>query len=221
MAYQNSGSFRDFIDTERFFIAPVLQWNISDRTTLIVNFEYLNDNSFFDRGIPALSDGSLVLPITRTYSYPGLNDYTQTTYRVGYTFDHRFSDNWRIRNALSISSDKRGGSRTDIADLLIDNQFLPREFRDDESLTETYALQTDLIGKFQTGSIQHQLLLGFDLTRRSGIGRGGDAILPPFDIFNPNYDTPEITDFQPFSFAGSDRTNTLGIYVQDQSDRSA
>ncbi|GAB4304291.1 MAG: hypothetical protein Kow0091_05890 [Geminocystis sp.] len=45
VAYQNSGSFRDFNFAERLLIAPVITWNISDRTSVTFDFEYL-DNKF-------------------------------------------------------------------------------------------------------------------------------------------------------------------------------
>ncbi len=41
LAYQNSDSFRDFNSTERILIAPTLKWEISDRTILNLDFEYL------------------------------------------------------------------------------------------------------------------------------------------------------------------------------------
>ncbi|NJR40764.1 MAG: TonB-dependent receptor plug domain-containing protein [Leptolyngbyaceae cyanobacterium CSU_1_4] len=51
LAYQNSGSFRDYNHTERFFVAPVLTWDISDNTTVTFNFEYLYNDPVFDRGL--------------------------------------------------------------------------------------------------------------------------------------------------------------------------
>ncbi|MHC5721032.1 MAG: TonB-dependent siderophore receptor, partial [Nostoc sp.] len=38
VAYQNSGSFRDFVDTERIFIAPSLTWKIGTNTKLNIDF---------------------------------------------------------------------------------------------------------------------------------------------------------------------------------------
>ncbi|WP_308410454.1 TonB-dependent receptor plug domain-containing protein [Fischerella muscicola] len=39
LAYQNSGSFRDFNENESFFIAPAITWKISPRTNLTVELE--------------------------------------------------------------------------------------------------------------------------------------------------------------------------------------
>lgn len=166
-AYQNSESFRDFVDTERFFIAPVLTWKIGSNTTLDIDFEYLQDDSPFDRGLVILADNSLPLPINRNLNYPLLDDFKQRLYRGGYRFEHRFSDSWLIRNNFFLSSVDRRGFSVNPEGRLIDNRFSPRVFYDERNVTQNYTVQTDLIGKFNTGSIAHQLLLGFDFNRNT------------------------------------------------------
>jgi len=61
VAYENSGSFRDFVDKELFIIAPVLSYKISDATTLTLEYEYINLNQTFDRAFP---------PIRETFDLP-------------------------------------------------------------------------------------------------------------------------------------------------------
>ena len=79
---------------------------------------------------------------------------------------------------------------------------------------DNYALQTDLIGDFKTGSIAHQLLLGLEWRKRyqadQGIGGGYEG---SFDIFNPAYGLPRIPN--PNSFF-EQTTTTTDIYLQDQ-----
>jgi iron complex outermembrane receptor protein len=109
--YQNAGSFRDEVNSERVFVAPVLQWNISENTTLTADFSYLYNDPVFDRGLVALSDGSLPLPINRFLGYPSLDDYAEEQVRASYQLEHRFNENWEIRNAFSFSSILRRVSR--------------------------------------------------------------------------------------------------------------
>ncbi|MBD3885235.1 TonB-dependent siderophore receptor [Phormidium tenue FACHB-886] len=217
LAYQNSGSFRDFVNDERFFVAPVLQWNISDNTTLTLEGEYLYDDPVFDRGLTALSNGSLVLPIDRFLGYPQLDEFYAEQYRIGYRFEHEFSENWRFRNAGSILSVWQGGTKTDLNGELVDNQFLPRELRDDESRWENYGIQAEVIGEFNTGLIEHQLLIGIDASRFTNSYTAEAADLTPIDIFNPDYDIP-IPDDLAVSYYQTLFTNDVGIYVQDQID---
>lgn len=81
-----------------------------------------------------------------------------------------------------------------------------------------YFGQIDLLGKFTTGSIAHQLLVGFDANRNvvpSDPGGFSSNDLPPLDLLNPNYDVPK-PDSE-LSFQGSiGTTQSYGVYLQDQ-----
>ncbi len=50
VAYENADSFRDFVEDESFFIAPVLTWNISPKTTLTAELNYQSYDFTFDQG---------------------------------------------------------------------------------------------------------------------------------------------------------------------------
>jgi len=46
LSYENSGSFRDFIDRKSVFVAPTVTWNISPRTQVTAEFEYQHLNYY-------------------------------------------------------------------------------------------------------------------------------------------------------------------------------
>ncbi|BGE83595.1 hypothetical protein [Methylosinus trichosporium] len=52
MAYENAGSFIDFAQNERVFIAPKLRWEIDAATQITFDFHYLNTRDPFINGIP-------------------------------------------------------------------------------------------------------------------------------------------------------------------------
>lgn len=220
-AYQNSGSFRDEVHSERFFIAPVLQWDISENTSLTVDFSYLYNDPVYDDGLIALSDGSRVLPIERFLNYPSLDGTYTEQVIARYRLNHRFNDDWQLRNAFSFSSDLLATGRATFGSFeLIDDRFLQRTFKGNERYRQNnYQLQTDLIGNFSTGPIDHKLTVGFDLSRLTLDGseqNSSPTALPPLDIFNPNYEV-ERPAFET-SVAYGTRVNSLGIYIQDQID---
>ncbi len=98
-----------------------------------------------------------------------------------------------------------------------DNRTLDRIFfkSEEDYLIETYALDTYAVGKFNTGSIQHQLVVGFDLSRYLGksndIGYFGSF---PLDLFDPVYGQVVLEGGDPFRSVSTQ--DSLGIYVQDQ-----
>ncbi|MBD0389267.1 MAG: TonB-dependent siderophore receptor, partial [Nostoc sp. C3-bin3] len=217
VAYQNSESFRDFNFTERVFVAPVITWNISDRTSLTFDLEYLNNDYLFDRGLPSIGDRPAPIPISRFIGLPESN-YNDSSLRLGYRLEHEFSKDWQLRNVFSFVS---GKSSSDVYAIsgrgLVDNQFARISVgREEEFTRKTYTLQTELVGKFKTGSIVHQPLIGVELRRNTWEYSGFDAVEPILlDIFNPNYDLdlPAISDEAYFY---TTRRDTLGIYLQDQ-----
>lgn len=219
IAYQNAGSFRDFNFTERVFIAPVITWNISDRTSLTFDFEYLNNNYRFDRGLPSIGNRPAPIPIDRFIGYPIDGDtYGDDSFRAGYRFEHKFSEDWQLRNAFSFVSANIGGIAAFAGRELIDERFSPIFISRDEFLRETFTLQTELVGKFNTGSVVHRPLLGVELRRNIWTYTSFDVAepTPPLDIFDPNYDValPAIPDESTFGY--TTRRDTLGIYFQDQ-----
>lgn len=215
-AYQNSESFRDFNFTERLFIAPVVTWNISDRTSITFDLEFLYNNYLFDRGLPSLGDRPAPIPISRLVGLPE-SVYDDSTFRVGYRLEHNFSEDWQLRNAFSFVSGQSAGTYAIGGNELENDQFAPIFVGRDEFSRDIYTLQTELVGRFTTGSIVHQPLIGIELRRNVWDYTSFDVEEPVLlDIFNPNYDVdlPVIPDEETFSY--TTRRDTIGIYLQDQ-----
>ncbi len=97
LAYENAGSFRDFIDTERVFVAPILRWNIGPRTQADFYLEYLHDVNVLDNGIPVLGNRPAPVPPERSFHAPGA-DFEADDVRVSFNWSHAFNDRWTLRH---------------------------------------------------------------------------------------------------------------------------
>ncbi|MES1026010.1 TonB-dependent receptor [Gloeocapsa sp. BRSZ] len=122
-----------------------------------------------------------------------------------------------MRNAFRYTRfDDEDGKVFIFADSLAeDNRTLNRVFYSGSGYGNNYYLDTDLLGTFNTGGIEHQLLAGFSLNRNTSDtkARTGDA--QPVDIFDPVYDqTVDLTE--PLTDDSLTTRDTLGIYLQDQ-----
>ncbi|NEQ30132.1 MAG: TonB-dependent siderophore receptor [Leptolyngbya sp. SIO4C5] len=203
----------------RSFIAPVLSWDISDRTNVTFNFEYSDSENPSDFGLVAIGERVADIPFDRNLGEPGDNT-TSESIRAGYQLEHRFSDNWQLRNSFYFT-------RFDSL-VIVANRFrldeatgtLFRTFLSLDQPSDQFELQTNVVGEFSTGSIDHTLLAGVDLSRSEGsfLGFGNFRALAPFDIFNPVYGELARPDFdQVPSFFDSDfQTDRIGVYIQDQ-----
>ncbi|NJR65934.1 MAG: TonB-dependent receptor plug domain-containing protein [Leptolyngbyaceae cyanobacterium CRU_2_3] len=98
--YQHDQSFRDFsTDRDRLFIAPTLTWRMSPDTDLQVSLDYVYDSLPADSGIPAYRGEVAPIPRSRIINEPD-GTVTNESLSTGYNLEHRFSDDWRLRNAF-------------------------------------------------------------------------------------------------------------------------
>ncbi len=221
--YQREDSFRDFEDVaDRFFIAPALTWKLGDHTDLNLQLEYLSDQRPLDSGLVALGDEVADIPRSRILGEP--DDTIDSEFvSVGYNLEHRISDSWTIRNALRYLSKIDDVSATlsfpFIGGLNEATGNLNRVFAEQTVSNETLALQTNVVGEFSTGSIDHTLLLGLDLARyRLYSDSFTDfSLRTPLNIFEPIYGAlprPERGDAP----TSDERigTSSLQLYAQDQ-----
>jgi iron complex outermembrane recepter protein len=216
IAYENAGSFRDGVQTERFFIAPTLAWQISDDTELSLEFSYLDDTRPVDRGLVVLSDNEVAdIPISRYLGDPEPRENFDET-RTELYFKHRFNDNLSLRSALryGVSTEDGPGATVQIDGPSEDDRNFPVSTNSGYQFYETFNFQNDLIAKFKTGAIAHTVLFGaeyyYGFNSFEGGFRGGGNI----DIFNPSTDF-EFGEFESFGVF-EDREDSFGIYLQDQ-----
>jgi iron complex outermembrane receptor protein len=198
-------------------IAPSITLNLGDQTSLNLYYEYasiLQDPT--PSGAITLSDGRWT-PRDLYIGYPDIARYDVVTQRYGYTLNHEFNDSWQIRNNFSVA-DVNTRERTDVdATNIIDDRFVEFESFDSRYTRENYFGQIDLVGRFNTGSISHQLLAGFDYNRFvTEDGQGSfTSSFPLLDLLNPNYNIPRPET--EVSFAGNlGITQSYGVYLQDQ-----
>ncbi len=213
-SYKNSNPIPEPTNIQETVLAPSITWKLGDRTDLKLYYEYSNttgDPFWFYTGI--LSDGSL-LPRNFFQSYPSLARVERTTQRYGYELNHKLTDNWQIRNNFSVAA--TNNRQTDVFATEIENDRILTGFviSDYRYKPENYFGQIDLLGRFNTGAISHQLLIGFDFNRLAETFQGFEGGVPDLDIFNPNYNVPVPANLAPYT--GETNTQSYGVYLQDQ-----
>jgi iron complex outermembrane receptor protein len=222
--YRNFGSFLEFDEGNSFAIAPNLTVRLGPNTDLTIegDVNFLDRNGQQPEGQPA--EGT-VLPnpngrISRSFNPQGpqANNFT-TTGRFNYRLEHQLNNNWRIRNAFLYSfydDDDRGGEPAIFnGSLAADQRTLNRRFFIGSQFFDDYYLDTNMLGNISTGSIEHQILLGFSLSRNEYNGNFEFGNAAPVDIFNPVFDQTIASTGQP-NFVRNETRDVLGIYLQDQ-----
>ncbi|WP_414530497.1 TonB-dependent siderophore receptor [Nodularia chucula] len=225
-SYNRARSFVEFANSERYFLAPSLEWRISPDTKLALDLEFIDSSATFICGVPAVGRGVADIPRSRAlcesgdFGDPFGKDDLQR-YNLSATFDHRFSQDWSVRNTFAARSSNlrraQGGySNFDEAT----GEFSSRSFFTSDDSVSSYFNNLDITGNLQTGSIEHKLLFGFEFgreTRNRRIFFDGFDLDTPFNIFNPVYSTERFRfDSFPFGTQRDENFTTYAFYLQDQ-----
>ncbi len=219
--YRRSDGFRDFDqDYERFFIAPAVTWLIGDRTDLTVELEYIDNIQPYDRGLVAIGDEVADIPYDRIFHEP--DDFIETDeFKTGYRLEHGFNNNWTLRNIFRYSNTSLYLQAAELDGVDEANGLVFRSTRDFDIYEEAYDFQANLVGEFATGSVEHELVLGFDFRRSSQDLNLKQAFAPPFapppiSIFDPVYgfSLPDREDI-PQLFDGRSQLQQWGFFLQD------
>jgi iron complex outermembrane recepter protein len=218
--YQQQDGFRNFeTDEERFFIAPIVTWKISDRTNLTFSLEYQDDRRPYDSGLVAFGNKVADVPYDRIFNEP--DDFYESNYlNIGYNLEHRFSDNWTLRNAFRYLNQEFFLQTALPLFLNETTGLLNRLYAERDWKSRDYSLQTNVVGKFATGPVNHTLLTGVDLNWnfRDDLTTGDFTLSIPINIFNPVYRAfSRPSSLLPLpGFDTNGEIKRFGVYLQDQ-----
>ncbi|OKH20904.1 ferrichrome-iron receptor [Hydrococcus rivularis NIES-593] len=215
VAYENSGSFVDFVDREEIQVSPTLTYKIGDSTDISLSYEFLKSDGTFYDGLP-IDPVAFDLPRSRFLGEPD-DSLQRESHLANLTLEHRFSDNWKLRSGFSLQffNTKISAFRNEFDGVSPDGRTLLRYFQDSDQRNDAYSLQNDVIGKFKTGPIEHELLVGFEYQRYTSDDYTLYAFTEPIDIFDPNYGAPVPTSFDYGPFRNILRRETVGFYIQN------
>ncbi|XQQ04869.1 MAG: TonB-dependent siderophore receptor [Leptolyngbya sp. IPPAS B-1204] len=225
VGYRESDTFIDFNDSRILAVAPSLSVSLGENTNIIVEGDVTTQERTGQtpNGLPAVGT---VLPnpngeVRRSFSPTGPSENVHIINgRIGYRLEHRFNEDWRLQNAFRWTfsgGDNEGVPFIYPASLEADNRTLNRiaTVPLGSGLSNTYYLDTNLLGQFSTGSIDHQLLVGFNLRRNESDSNFAFGVpLAPVDIFDPVYNQT-VGSVEPSTDSSTTR-DTLGVYLQDQ-----
>jgi len=219
VAVEDRESFRDFIETRRYLIAPAFTWLVTDSTRLDYTGELLRHRAPFDRGIVAIGTELGPVPRERFLGEPADGDVVVENQTHQLVLEHDFTQQWLGRVALSYKLGELEGFSTEAQSALQpDNRTLRRQRRFREYDSNDISLQTEVVGKFTTGPLRHELLLGAEAFRfeldQLLLRRNPTALAPyAIDVFDPVYGQP-----QPIPLPNTDtreEQRNLALYVQD------
>ena len=226
--FADYSDFRDYFNNRRYFFAPAFTWEPDDSTTVRVLIEYLHGKTTTDYGIPSLGDRPAPVAISNFYGEPW--QYSLLQNRLGsIDVSRRLGQRWTVRSRFHAALTNWDYLDTSTGFLEADNRTLTRYSEATAYPLRFYDWQTDLSAIFRTGTIEHNLLIGFEYGRQSVVQDGVFDDAPPIDLYDPvpfsmtRPDSATLTAyfFNPaspdyFPLDGTTRLATHGGYIQDQ-----
>ncbi|TGD95876.1 TonB-dependent siderophore receptor [Methylobacterium nonmethylotrophicum] len=216
-AAQGAGSFRDFVDSDRLLVAPVVSWQVTPDTRITVEADIQRNRIIFDRGVIAINKQLGFLPISRFLGEPGQSTY-QSSDTLQVRIDHRFNADWQMRLATHFSTGTLEGESAEIRAIAADNRTVSRDRNVRDYRWDVAIGQAEVVGRFDTAGLGHTLLLGFErestdsrtLYLRSNFRTNPYAI----DIYDPRYGQalPPLT----IPRNNLERVTNTALYAQDQ-----
>jgi iron complex outermembrane receptor protein len=215
--FESQNSYRDEVNSKRYYINPSLLFNINDKTSLLIQGDYLNSNFTPDFGTGSL-DNTIIAQLPRnsfqgvSWQYNKINQ-TNTTAEL----KHKMNDLWSLNANASYDDYNRDYYSTERIQAAANGDWA-RPLNRIQSKDQYISGQINITGKFKTGIFSHTFLGGIDADRDATTNFGFD---------NPKiYDTINILDHSKFN-ARTDipaaskivetftPVNRAGAYVQD------
>nr|WP_245711335.1 TonB-dependent siderophore receptor [Paracidovorax valerianellae] len=161
VAAEDRNSFRDHVSSERRVVAPAFTWKLGRDTVLEYAGEFLRHATPLDRGVVAVNNQLGTIPRSRFLGEPGDGDVTLENQTHQFILSHEWTPQWRSRLGLSYRETSVQGFSTE-ASALQANGLLSRQRRFRDFASDDIALQAEIQGTVETGSIAHELLFGME-----------------------------------------------------------
>lgn len=191
--YSGEESFIDFQDSDFFFVSPSLQLLNTEKSSLILDFEYLrsrgrqsssglpayaaiglDNNTFIDTFRESISDQQAdlagTLDISTNVAEPTLGRSEVNVTRVGYRLSHEFSDDWKLNHEF-LASFQETPVETFVVGIApfqslgqTDITKVRRLFLSNPSERESYIFNTNFVGDFDVFGVEQTLLVGAEVS---------------------------------------------------------
>lgn len=224
--YEQAESYRDVVQTKRTYVNPSLLYKLGKKTTILLQGDYLHANFTPDNGIGALNQNiDPIIPASRSrFINTAWAYYTLDQYSGSLQADHMLQDNWKLSFIASVQGTNVSSFGTNVPNAIAINGDWSRGLSRVKSVENDYTAQLNLTGRFTTGKLSHQLLVGTDAVRivtqtnAFQITSGGIPvsaydkinILDP-SKFIPRTDMPDTKD----TARTTSPSYRLGYYAQD------
>jgi len=216
---EGSDSFRDHVESERYNVAPVLRWQMSDRTAVILEGDYLHNRHPMDRGVTRYATQAGQLPRDRFLGEEDAGKLRNENATTQLRLEHQLNDDWAIRGGVQYLDGSLDGGAVENNGLAADGRTIGRNYSERTLEWDDIAFQTNVEGHFKTAGFAHTLLAGVeydDFNYTSFIRRSSGSVSAfPLDLYAPVYGQP-LPALTRTTTHDDENLKSYALYLQDQ-----
>ncbi|KIP97886.1 MULTISPECIES: TonB-dependent siderophore receptor [Pseudomonas] len=214
---EGGDSFRDDVESERYGIAPVLSWQVSDDTRIVLEGDFMRNNHPLDRGLTHYPT-QRGQPSHSTYYWEKGTDNKlhNDNAMVQLRFEHQLNDDWALSGGYQYLDGSLKGNAVEANGVAADGVTLNRNFNYRKLEWTDHDVQLHLTGHFDTFGFGHTLITGVEYENydyQSIINRSTAAY--PINIFNPILGQPRPA-LGNITTHDREKLKTWAAFVQDQ-----
>ncbi|HLM24617.1 MAG TPA: TonB-dependent siderophore receptor [Pyrinomonadaceae bacterium] len=219
--YENSDSFRQHVDLERYGVNPTATMILGPKTAVKLSYEYFHDRRVADRGIPSFHGLPVDVPIETFFGNPDNSFARAGVNLASANIDHQ-AGRFNIRNRTMFGDYDRFYQNYVPGAVTPDKNSVSISSYNNATKRRNIFNQTDVTFMASTGAVRHNFLVGAEVGRqltdnfrRTGFfNNTSTTILAP--LSNPIINAP-ITYRQNATDANNHiQTSLGGTYIQDQ-----
>ncbi|WP_336006504.1 TonB-dependent siderophore receptor [Acinetobacter pittii] len=221
---EGGDSYRDHVESKRYGIAPVIQWQASDATKVTFEADILRNQHPLDRGHTRYagqksfnSSPETYLWETGKYNNRLYNDNDMTQLRV----EHDLGNDWKLNAGVQYLHGKLYGYAVEANGIQADGETLDRNYNYRELKWQDTDAQINLTGNFQLLGLAHTLVTGLEYENydyKSYIIRSDPKSNNyPINIYDPVLGQP-LPELKNITTHDRENLKTTAVFAQDQID---
>ena len=163
--YENSGSYRNGVNLERFGISPTVTLKPSHQTNIILGMEHFQDHRTSDRGIPSLNGAPVNTSPSTFFGDPRRSKADVTVTSFNSLIEHKFNSGLTFRNRTNYAMYDKFYQNV-FANSAVIAGSLNLAAYNDTSTRDNFFNQTDFSYNLNTGPINHTIAVGVEVGRQ-------------------------------------------------------
>jgi iron complex outermembrane receptor protein len=226
MLGRDSDTQQDYLNDDKFYIAPALTWRPDEDTSLTLLSFYQKTDTRFPAPVPyqltkGVGNGAFKIGRHDFIGEPDYDDMNGEMSALGYEFSHRFNEHFTVNHKLRYSESDVKWRYLQVvpgtAATTATTGILNRRYSDRHERARVLGSDTNIESKWQFGNVEQTVLLGFDGYDMSYDSHNFRGAAPDLDLSRYNYGQPVVVNRARALDRGS-QIDTLqkGVYLQDQ-----